>query len=178
MTPSTPSLILREGGPADLPQLSVLATHVFVHTYCPGGLRPDQAREALSAYSVTEFARRLASGHAFTLALEGDHLLGFAETAWPSEVPVPAVAGCLELARLYVGPGAQGRGVGSALLRRAEAQAGARGCPGLWLTAWIENTKARAFYARAGYQDLGRWDYVFEDRAYENRICFKAFGPR
>ena len=26
----------------------------------------------------------------------------------------------------------------------------------------------------AGYADLGRWDYVFEDQVYENRIYFKA----
>lgn len=172
----TPPLVLRAGGDADLAQLSVLASHVFVHTYCAGGLRPDQAREALSAYSVAEFARRLSSGHGFTVALEGEHLLGFAETAWPAEVPVAAVAGSLELARLYVDPGAQGRGIGRALLRNAEGLAGARGCPGLWLTAWVNNTKARAFYAAAGYADLGRWDYVFEDRAYENRIYFKSLA--
>lgn len=168
------SFALRPGGAADLPQLCVLATHVFVHTYCAAGLRPDQAREALSSYSVQDFERRLAAGHGFTLACNGEHLLGFAETALPVSTPVPAVAGSLELARLYVAPGAQRQGLGRALLRDAEHLAVQRGCPGLWLTAWVDNAKALAFYAAAGYADVGRSDHLFEGRAYENRVMFKA----
>ena len=165
---------LRPGGAADLPQLCVLAAHVFVHTYCPGGLRPDQAREALSAYSQAAFAQRLAAGHRFTLAVRGEHLLGFADTLAASDPPMPALTGALELARLYVDPSVQRQGVGLALLRHAEAEAARADGSGLWLTAWAENRRALAFYAAAGYTDLGRWDYVFEDRAYENRVMFRA----
>lgn len=164
---------LRDGAADDLPQLCVLATHVFVHTYCSDGLRPDQAREALSVYSVAAFERRLGAGHRFTLAMAGEHLLGFAETAATEAVPAPEVGGSLELVRLYVAPGSQGRGLGRTLLRRAEQLAGEGGHRGLWLTAWAENAKARAFYTAEGYGDVGRWDYVFEDQAYENRVYFK-----
>ena len=174
MYPVTPAVEWRAGGAADLPQLCVLATCVFVHTYCAGGLRPDQAREALSVYSVAEFERRLAHGHRYVLAGRGEHLLGFAETAVPAEVPVPAVAGALELTRLYVDPSVQGQGIGRALLRQAEAAARARGCTGLWLTAWVDNAEARGFYGAAGYEDVGRCEYVFEDRAYENRIYLRS----
>lgn len=168
-----PTVSLRDGGADDLPQLCVLATHVFVHTYCAGGLRPDQAREALWAYSVAAFQRRLEAGHRFTLAVSGEHLLGFAETAPTEAVPVRAVGGSLELVRLYVAPGSQGRGIGRTLLRRAESLAKRGGHRGLWLTAWAENAKARAFYTAEGYADVGRSDHVFEDQAYENRIYFK-----
>lgn len=181
MTPSGAGhgpIEFRAAGPADLPQLCVLATHVFVDTYCAGGLRPDQAREALLAYSSAAFAQRLAEGHRFTLALRGEHLLGFAETVPTPELPMPALAGALELARLYVDPAMQRQGLGLALLRLAEEEALRGAHAGLWLTAWAGNTRALAFYAAAGYADLGRWDYVFEDRAYENRVMFKAVGAR
>jgi len=168
----------RAAGPADLPQLCVLATHVFVDTYCAGGLRPDQAREALAAYSVAAFGQRLAERHRFTLALRGEHLLGFADTVATPAPPVPALAGALELARLYVDPAMQRQGLGLALLRLAEEEAIRGGHAGLWLTAWAENTRALAFYAAAGYADVGRSDYVFEDRAYENRVMFRALGAR
>jgi len=171
------ALELREGGAADLPQLSVLATHVFVHTYCAGGLRPDQAREALAAYAVADFEARLGAGHRFILACRGEHLLGFADTVKPADVPLPQVAGSLELARLYIDPGVQRQGLGRLLLRHAEQQAVQCGAPGLWLTAWVGNARALAFYAAQGYRDLGRWDYVFEDRAYENRVMFKPLAP-
>ena len=165
---------LRAGGAADLPQLSVLAAHVFVQTYCAGGLRPDQAREALEVYSVAEFERRLTAGHRYTLACRGEHLLAFADTVQSASVPLPELAGALELTRLYVDPRMQRQGLGRMLLRHAEGLATAAGCPGLWLTAWAENRNALGFYAAAGYADLGRSDYVFEGRAYENRVMFRA----
>lgn len=168
---------LRAGGAADLAQLCVLATHVFVHTYCAGGLRPDQAREALSAYSLAEFERRLAAGHRFTLACRGEHLLGFADTILSASAPLPELSGSLELARLYVSPGAHGQGLGRALLHDAERLAAQRRCHGLWLTAWVDNAKALAFYRVAGYADVGRTDHLFEGRAYENRVLFKKVTP-
>ena len=72
-----PAVELRAGHAGDVPQLCVLAMHVYVATYCEGGLRPDQAREALEVYSVADFQFRLQSGHTFTLACHGEHLLGF-----------------------------------------------------------------------------------------------------
>ena len=173
-----PTIELRRGGAADAAQLCVLATHVFVDTYCQGGLRPDQAREALSQYAVAEFERRVAQGHEFTLACRGEHLLGFAETACVDEVPLPEVAGALELMRLYIGPGAQRQGLGRTLLAHAEERAMALGCDGVWLGAWVHNVRALAFYAAMGCVDVGRMDYVFEGRVYENRVLFKRAHSR
>ncbi len=120
--------------------------------------------------------RRLAAGHTFTLAVRGERLLAFADTVRTAAVPLPELAGAPELARLYVAPFAQRQGLGRRLLRAAEAQAAAAGCPGLWLTAWVDNRKALAFYAAQGYADRGRWDHVFEGRAYENRILARALA--
>jgi ribosomal protein S18 acetylase RimI-like enzyme len=167
---------LRAGDEADLPQLSVLAMHVFVHTYCAEGLAPHLAREALEVCSVAEFKRRLSAGHAFTLACRGDALLGFAETVAGSTAPAGVPAGSLELQRLYVDPARHRQGLGRRLLRHAEQRAAAAGGSALWLTAWAGNRRALAFYAAQGYEDAGRTDYVFEGRSYENRVCVKRLS--
>ena len=52
------------------------------------------------------------------------------------------------LTQLYVSPGWQGRGIGSALLAAARAEA--REPLGLWVFA--RNARAREFYARAGFE--------------------------
>ena len=52
------------------------------------------------------------------------------------------------LTQLYVSPGWQGRGIGSALLATARAEA--REPLQLWVFA--RNTRAREFYARAGFE--------------------------
>lgn len=180
--PAAPSL--RAAGPEDAPALSVLATCVYVATYCGGVLRADQAREALANYSVAEFERRLGAGHRIVLAASGPTLLGFADWRPATAGPVfaasngaPDLRGAAELARLYVAPGAQGRGVGQTLLGRCEAEAAAGGAAWLWLSAWARNARALAFYARAGYADIGRSDYIFEDQVFDNRVFAKRLPP-
>jgi ribosomal protein S18 acetylase RimI-like enzyme len=55
---------------------------------------------------------------------------------------------------LYVRPGHQGRGVGSALLERAKVLSPRR----LELAAFQENTRARAFYEARGFREVRRTD--------------------
>ena len=55
---------------------------------------------------------------------------------------------------LFVDPGSQGTGVGSALLREAMAHVG----PGMRLWAFLRNENARAFYARRGFVEVERTD--------------------
>ena len=79
-----------------------------------------------------------------------------------------------ELSRLYVQPPFIRQGIGALLLRRGEALARAAGASTLWLTAWIGNARALAFYAGQGYEELGSTDHVFENERFENRLFAKA----
>ena len=60
------------------------------------------------------------------------------------------------------------------LLRRAEAVAAQQRASMLWLTAWVGNRHALAFYARRGYRDVGATVYRFQDEQYENRVLTRA----
>lgn len=57
---------------------------------------------------------------------------------------------------LFVPETARGRGLGSALLRRAEDAARAQGCGGVWLDTF--SFQAPDFYPRHGFQPFGRID--------------------
>jgi len=80
----------------------------------------------------------------------------------------------MQLIQLYVQRRSQRLGIGTALLAKAELHAKASGASCLWLTAWVGNSNARQFYIAHAYEDVGANSYVFEDRAYENRIYRKA----
>jgi GNAT superfamily N-acetyltransferase len=55
---------------------------------------------------------------------------------------------------LWVGDAWRGRGIGRALLARAEARALAEGCH----SAWLDTFQARGFYLALGYQQFGALD--------------------
>jgi GNAT superfamily N-acetyltransferase len=61
----------------------------------------------------------------------------------------------LSLARLYVDRPFLGAKVGAALMRRCLEEARARGHDVLWLGVWEHNDRARAFYARWGFAEVG-----------------------
>ncbi|MCM0607469.1 MAG: hypothetical protein KA711_00515 [Ideonella sp. WA131b] len=48
----------------------------------------------------------------------------------------------------------------------------------LWLTAWVGNAHARAWYGRQGWRDIGATPYCFksdgfEGESFENRVLVK-----
>lgn len=61
-----------------------------------------------------------------------------------------------ELLTIAVDPAAQGRGVGTALLRAAMSRARLCGARTMWLDVAEDNAPARALYARAGFAETGR----------------------
>lgn len=169
---------IRRATADDAACLSALATQVFLDTYATQGVRPDLAQEAKDQYAEPVFAQRLAlpDVEMFVAVAEGGGLVGFVDVQHGRACPVPAWAGS-EVLRLYVLRAFQGRGLGRALLQRAEQAA--RGAPvqpagALWLTAWVGNGRALRFYPRAGFRDVGRTTYVIHGVGYENVVFAKT----
>jgi ribosomal-protein-alanine N-acetyltransferase len=113
--------------PADLASL---------HARCFGTPRP---------WSAGEFAALLADPLAFLL-VEGDagFLLG------------RAMAGEAELLTLAVAPEARRRGLGKVLVARFLYQARLRAADTAFLEVADDNAAARALYAQAGFEEVGR----------------------
>ena len=170
-----PEVALRVAGPSDALCIGVLATQVFLDTYATDGIRPSLAREVLHHLSTDAVAGSLADPAAvFVVAERAGHLIGFAQMTIGATHELAGREATVELDRLYVQPAFAGKGVGTMLLERAEEMARARGARALWLTAWVGNRRALAFYARRGYIDAGATTYVFEDEAHENRVLVRS----
>jgi len=169
------SVRLADAGDAQC--LSALATQVFLDTYATSGITLALAREAEAQFSVSACAERLRLSKCRTLLAERrGHLVGFAEVTVGEEHALVSASSAAELARLYVQSPFLRQGVGRQLLRHAEALALAEGASTLWLTAWIGNERALAFYASQGYEELGSTEYRFEGQGFENRLFAKALG--
>ena len=172
-----PKVSVRLAAAWDAQCLSALATQVFLDTYATSGITPALAREAEAQFSVSAFIERLRSSRDRTLLAERlGHLVGFAEVTLNEAHALVSAGAAAELARLYVQSPFLRQGVGRQLLRHAEVSALAKGASTLWLTAWIGNQRALAFYASQGYEALGSTEYSFGGQAFENRLFAKALG--
>lgn len=99
-------------------------------------------------FTAAQLAAEAADTH--FAAFDGDHLVG-------AVVMTPHDGRTVKLRQMAVSPGAQGQGIGAALLAAFEAQARAAGATGIVLAARVT---AQAFYARNGYSAEGD---VFEE---------------
>lgn len=95
----------------------------------------------------------------------GDVIAGFNGYTW---------GGCCELSNVWVDERHRGRGLGTSLLRAAEAEAAARGC--LRIVLATHSFQAPGFYERMGYQR----QYAIEGRpqGVEDVIYAKSLGAR
>ena len=168
-------LQLRSAHTDDALCLSVLAMQVFLDTYATHGIRPSIAREVLTAYSQHSFDTALAAADThITVAEHQGHLIGFAQVTFGACHALAPAGRQSELLRLYVQEPFTGARVGTQLLAQAEQVAAAAGATVLWLTPWVHNHRARAFYERRGYLDHGLTHFVFENESHENRVLAKS----
>lgn len=106
---------------------------------------PDALVRLRSFQSLKDRLEKLAqtANHSLRVAGPPGQPLGFCITR------------CDELYQIYVSPDAEGRGIARALLEDGEQQIRHGGHPGVWLICLPENTRARRFYRRAGWQEDG-----------------------
>lgn len=95
---------------------------------------------------------------------------------WPAHELAPSGRQA-ELLRLYVQEPFTRLKIGSRLLVEAERLAVSAGASVLWLTPWVHNHRALAFYARQGYGDFGLTTFTFEGESHDNRVLARHLDP-
>jgi len=169
---------IRLAVPEDSLCLSVLAIQVFLDTYATDGIRPSLAREVLSSYSQASFQEAIADSRTrLVVAERAGHMVGFAQVTLLACQQLAPSGVQAELLRLYVQEPFTGVKVGSKLLGEAERLAAISGATVTWLTPWVHNRRALAFYARRGYRDFGLTHFSFEAESHENRVLAKHLHP-
>jgi ribosomal protein S18 acetylase RimI-like enzyme len=160
----------RTAAPTDAAAIAVLFKRVFCevfgHTYPPADLAAF-----LADHDETAFAAELAdTDHAFRLAESGGALLGFVKLGPPALPVDTAGRPSLELRQLYLLPEARGAGIAQALMEWALAESRARGARDLFLTVWIDNHRARRFYERYGFTEVGSYPFMVGETVDDDRI--------
>lgn len=76
----------------------------------------------------------------------------------------------MELRQLYVIEACKGQGVADALTEWLIDTARSRGAPELYLAVFDHNQRAKRFYARHGFAEVGRCDFVTGPQVHDDRI--------
>jgi ribosomal protein S18 acetylase RimI-like enzyme len=165
---------IRPGKPRDAEALAELAARTFRDTFASDNRPEDIALHLARAYGPVQQGRELADPGISTLLVQaGDQLAGYAQLR---RGPAPACVhgeAPIELWRFYVARQWHGQGIAQALMRRAHAEAERASARTLWLGVWERNERARRFYRKCGFVDVGTHVFFVGSDAQTDRILVR-----
>jgi diamine N-acetyltransferase len=107
------------------------------------------------------------------VAVIGDQPIGYVKLS-PLIAPAPDLQpGAMELRQIYVLAAWHGRGVADQLMQWALETARAEGAPEIYLTVFDHNARAKRFYTRHGFSEVGRCTFRLGDRVDDDRVWRK-----
>lgn len=192
-----PGVTIRPAEPSqrDIERIAALGRHVFYETFAASTGAEDLERYLNEAYSVEAIKadienpdKRVIVGEASSSppsssglqlsqyeATEGPSLAGFAMIAInSSEDCLKSWEKPVELQRIYVDSAHQGAGVARKLEAAVTQWAKDAGYKSVWLGVWENNHRAKAFYAKCGYEKIGTHDFVVGNQVDTDEIMAKS----
>lgn len=165
----TDTAVIRSATSADAPVIAALARQTFSDTF--GHLYSAENLAAFLAIHTTEnWAAEIADpAFAIRLAESDGEPVAYMKLGPPS-LPFTPPSGAIELRQLYVVARHHGGGLARALMDQAVAEARARGCTALYLSVFTDNPRARRFYARCGFVEVGPYAFMVGDQADEDVV--------
>ncbi len=161
------TITYRDATADDIPAIDALFrtsfTETFAHLYKPADLATFLAQFTPAAWAEDLAAMR------FHLAEQDGRLLGYAKLG-AMALPAEHGADARELYQLYLAGEAKGSGVGQALMDWTIAAALAEGATELFLSVYVGNHRAKRFYARYGFVDVGPYAFRVGEQLDEDRI--------
>ena len=144
-------------------------TETFGHLYTP-----DDLALFLENHSPEKWREELADPHCAVCVGEADgEAVAYAKLL-PPDVPLEITAPAIEIKQFYVLKGWHGTGIANQLMDWAVEEARARGARELYLSVFTENVRAQRFYAKFGFEEVGRWKFMVGTHADEDMLMRKA----
>lgn len=141
----------------------------FAHLYSSEDLESFR-----SSFGIADWEREIGDPRfGFRIAEVDGVPVGYLKLG-PMKLPIEPNGPAILLDQLYVLKGHHGTGIAHALMDWALEEARSRGAEELYLTVYVDNRRARAFYDRYGFEVVGRYDFMVGNHADEDLIMRKA----
>lgn len=159
----------KDGTPRDIAAIDRIFRQSFCDTFAHL-YRDEDLQAFLGKFTHEAWAEEMSSsGYAFRIAEADGDGVGFAKLGPPS-LPVEQVGPSVELRQLYVLKAWHGLGIAPVLMDWVLEEAPRRGGRDLLLTVFTENHRARRFYERYGFEEVGRYAFMVGNHADEDII--------
>jgi GNAT superfamily N-acetyltransferase len=105
------------------------------------------------------------------VAVTDGRLVGYAKVS-PLTAPAPSpMPDALELRQIYVLRPWHGKGVADSLMEWSLDHARSHGATEIYLTVFDHNERAKRFYSRHGFSEVGHCTFTPADRVDDDRMC-------
>lgn len=163
----------RDGQPGDGSAISALFEASFRATFAYLYAAND-LDVFLAGKTPATFEPELADPRfAFRLAEDNGVLAAYAKLG-PNDLPGDAPEATLELYHLYVLAPWQGRGIAPSLMDWTMDEARRRGATHLQLSVFVDNYRARRFYERRGFEEVGKYVFMVGNHEDDDRVMRMA----
>jgi GNAT superfamily N-acetyltransferase len=155
---------IRYATATDSTLLAELGARTFYDAFAADNTPENMTAYLAASFSPEKQATELADPLSVFLIAEAEGgAVGYARLR-EGQPPV-AIAGLrpIEIVRLYARKEWIGHGVGATLMIGCLDEAEKRGCDTIWLDVWEDNPRARAFYRKWGFVEVGRQIFQLGD---------------
>jgi ribosomal protein S18 acetylase RimI-like enzyme len=164
------AIAYRDATPADGPELATMARRSFTDTFGTLYRQEDLAQFLDAAFGSTGLPADLTDpAYRVRVATDGDAIVGYCKigpVTFPGEWPDSAI----ELHQLYILGDHHGAGLAPVLMDWALDQARARGAGEMILSVYIDNHRARRFYERYGFEEIGQYKFMVGEHEDDDRL--------
>ena len=172
MSDTTPSI--RRAESRDATSLAALAERTFRTTFAAHNSDANMALHCARTYGAAIQADEIVDPARVTIvADDGGTLCGYAMLRWGAAPACVVARRPAELQRIYVDRHWHGRGVAPALMSVMLENARLGGADRVWLGVWEHNPRARAFYRRSGFVDVGEHAFRLGDEVQRDRVMVR-----
>jgi len=137
----------------------------FAHLY-----RPEDLEAFLGKFTLEAWKKELADERFAFLVAEAEGVpVGFVKLG-PPELPVERRGPAVEIRQFYLLHECRGTGIAHALMEWAKEEARGRGAREMFLTVYTDNHRARRFYQRCGFEEVGLYTFMVGEQADQDVI--------
>ena len=164
-------MTIRTAGAVDAAVVADLARRTFYETFASTNDPAEMALYLQGAYGVEQQTRELTDRDITTLLVEEDgDAVAYAQLRTDHVPDCVTDREAIELWRFYVDRRFHGRGLAARLMDRVKEVARDRGAKTMWLGVWERNDRARAFYVKCGFADVGEHIFLFGNDPQTDRV--------